>query len=293
MIFVPPPFAGDAILEAADAGVALICCITEGVPVRTASATVIDEIKQRGPLDRQRAIITLIGPNCPGVITPGPKTGGGEIGRRPVHERGCKIGIMPGYIHTHRERRDDGQGGRHRQPSGTLTYEAVWQTSQLAASAQSTCVGIGGDPVKGLNTSTARHVQGRPGDDGDPDDRRDRRDRRGASGRLHQAAGGQAGRGVHRRPHRPPGKRMGHAGAIIGRRGTRARPTTRSPRCARPASASPRARPTWARPWPMPWGCDHRCVRPICIHEKRAPCVLFNHFPTVPPRAFRAGPCRC
>ena len=138
MIFVPPPFAADAILEAADAGIALICCITEGVPVQ-------DMVRTRAVLDETYPHITLVGPNCPGVITPGrlKPDGGG-------YEGGCKIGIMPGYIHLHRadakQRKAVGIVSR----SGTLTYEAVWQCSRIGIG-QSTCVGIGGDPVKGLN----------------------------------------------------------------------------------------------------------------------------------------------
>ncbi len=126
MIFVPPPFAADAIMEAADAGIRVIVAITEGIPV-------LDMVKVKAFLkDKPNSL--LIGPNCPGVITPGE----------------CKIGIMPGYIHTPAKDSKSGKSVGIISRSGTLTYEAVWQCSTRNIG-QTTCIGIGGDPVKGLN----------------------------------------------------------------------------------------------------------------------------------------------
>jgi succinyl-CoA synthetase alpha subunit len=122
---VPPPFAGDAILEGVDAGLDLVVCITEGIPV-------IDMIKVKSAIQGSRT--RLIGPNCPGIVTPG---------EGPDSKGGCRIGISPGYIH---KKGHIGVVSR----SGTLTYEAVWQLTCRGVG-QSTCIGIGGDPVNGTS----------------------------------------------------------------------------------------------------------------------------------------------
>ncbi len=248
MIFVPPGFAADAILEAADAGIAVICCITEGVPVQDMIRVraVLDEAEKgprgqgakgqsgggsEGAGNRDHAPsasatsplcpsaplpLRLIGPNCPGIITPGPKTGTGESASDPFTNAGCKIGIMPGYIHTHVSQAKRGKAVGIVSRSGTLTYEAVWQTSNLGL-AQSTCIGIGGDPVRGLShVDCLRLFQDDPdthgilmiGEIGGSDETD-----AAAFIRAHvtkPVAAFIAGRTA------PPGRRMGHAGAIIG-----------------------------------------------------------------------------
>ena len=214
MIFVPPAFAADAILEAAGANIRVIAAITEGVPVQ-------DMVKVRSVLDEMNASrdakdkLYLIGPNCPGVITPGPKTGTGETPDSRYTNAGCKIGIMPGYIHTHISESTHKKAVGIVSRSGTLTYEAVFQTSKLGL-AQSTCVGIGGDPVRGLShIDCLRLFQDDPdthgilmiGEIGGSDE-----EAAAAFAKQHvkkPLAGFIAGRTA------PPGKRMGHAGAII------------------------------------------------------------------------------
>ncbi len=206
MIFVPPAFSADAILEAAAAGITVICAITEGIPTQ-------DMIRVRAALgDYPGAMV--IGPNCPGVISPGRRVSG--EGASATFADGCKIGIMPGYIHTAPSDASTGKAVGIISRSGTLTYEAVWQCSKLGIG-QTTCVGIGGDPVRGLGFIELLEMFER-------DDQTDGVVMIGEIGGSDETDAGVwielnmtkpvaafiAGRTA------PPGKRMGHAGAIIG-----------------------------------------------------------------------------
>jgi succinyl-CoA synthetase alpha subunit len=191
MIFVPPPFAADAIMEAADAGIRVIVAITEGIPV-------LDMVKVKAFLAAKPKSV-LIGPNCPGIITPGE----------------CKIGIMPGYIHLPAKDAKSKKKVGIISRSGTLTYEAVWQCATRGMG-QTTAVGIGGDPVKGLNfielldlfnadpETNGIILIGEIGGSDEADAARHAKQKV-----KKPIVGFIAGRTA------PPGKRMGHAGAII------------------------------------------------------------------------------
>ena len=197
MSFIPAAFAADAILEAADAGIELIVAITEGIPV-------LDMTRVRRALDSASCRhVNLLGPNCPGIITPG------ENGT------GCKVGIMPGYIHMPKLQAESGKAVGVISRSGTLTYEAVWQCTKLGIG-QSTCIGIGGDPVRGLGFIDCLKLFNKDsqtdgviliGEIGGTDE-----EQAGGYIRRHMTkpvTAFIAGRTA------PPGRRMGHAGAII------------------------------------------------------------------------------
>jgi succinyl-CoA synthetase alpha subunit len=190
-VFVPPPFAADAILEGVDAGLDLVVAITEGIPVR-------DMVRVKRVMAGSRT--RLIGPNCPGIVTPG---------RGPKSNGGCRIGIAPGYIH-----RKGTVGIVSR--SGTLTYEAVWQITSRGYG-QSTCVGIGGDPVHGTT-----HLDVIKAFNDDPET-----EAMIMIGEIGGTAEVEAARWIQKNCKKPvagfiagatapAGRRMGHAGAIVG-----------------------------------------------------------------------------
>jgi len=208
VIYVPPPFAADSIMEAVDAGLELVCCITEGIPV-------LDMVKVKQYMKGKKT--RLVGPNCPGVITPGE----------------CKIGIMPGYIHK------PGKVGVVSR-SGTLTYEAVWQLTCLGLG-QSTCVGIGGDPVNGTNHLDVLRLF-----EADPDT--EAVIMIGEIGGTSEEEGAYFVKEHMTKPvaayiagvTAPPGKRMGHAGAIIsGGKGTATEKVAILQECGISVAASP------------------------------------------------------
>jgi succinyl-CoA synthetase alpha subunit len=208
VIYVPPPFAADSIMEAVDAGIELVCCITEGIPV-------LDMVKVKQYMKGKKT--RLVGPNCPGVITPGE----------------CKIGIMPGYIHK------PGKVGVVSR-SGTLTYEAVWQLTCLGLG-QSTCVGIGGDPVNGTSHLDVLRLF-----EADPDT--EAVIMIGEIGGTSEEEGAYFVREHMTKPvaayiagvTAPAGKRMGHAGAIIsGGKGTATEKVAALKECGISVAASP------------------------------------------------------